>query len=211
MAATHDIMIDTRVEMAARHRRVGLICVSIVAGMIGAAYAAVPLYRLFCQATGFNGTTMVAAAPSTSVLDRTVSVRFDANIRAGLPWKFEPVQRTVDVKLGENALVFYRATNNSNRPVTGSALFNVSPELAGQYFNKIECFCFKEQTLQPGESIEMPVSFFVDAAYDRDADIGHIGQITLSYSFFPVEPKAGGVAQNAPSLAPSSGGTGKGG
>lgn len=186
--------LDPNASLTARHRRVGMICASIVAAMVGASYAAVPLYRLFCQATGFNGTTMVAAAPSTHVVDRVVSVRFDANTRSGLPWKFEPVQRTVDVKLGENALIFYRATNTSDRPVTGTAQFNVSPELAGQYFNKIECFCFKEQTLQPGESIEMPVSFFVDAAYDRDADIGHISEITLSYSFFPVATKAAGVA-----------------
>lgn len=207
MTAAH-ASLDADAALAARHRRVGIICASIVAGMAGASYAAVPLYRLFCQATGFNGTTMVAAAPSTVVLDRTVSVRFDANTRSGLPWTFEPVQRTVDVKLGENALVFYRATNTSDRPVTGTALFNVSPELAGQYFNKIECFCFKEQTLQPGESIEMPVSFFVDAAYDRDADIGHISQITLSYSFFPAEPnKAAGVAAGAPPAAAA----GKGG
>ncbi len=198
--------LDPHAALAARHRRVGIICTSIVAAMVGASYAAVPLYRLFCQATGFNGTTMVAAAPSTSVLDRTISVRFDANTRSGLPWKFEPVQRTVDVKLGENALIFYRATNTSDRPMTGTALFNVSPELAGQYFNKIECFCFKEQTLQPGESVEMPVSFFVDAAYDRDADIGHISQITLSYSFFPADPKAAGVAQTAPSAAVGKGG-----
>lgn len=206
MTVAHDSL-DAHTALAARHRRVGLICASIVVGMAGASYAAVPLYRLFCQVTGFNGTTMVAAAPSTSVIDRTVSVRFDANTRSGLPWTFEPVQRTVDVKLGENALVFYRATNTSDRPVTGTALFNVSPELAGQYFNKIECFCFKEQTLQPGESIEMPVSFFVDAAYDRDADIGHISQITLSYSFFPATPAATGVAGAAPAGAAA----GKGG
>lgn len=214
MAATPSSAIGTaghpgEAAMAARHRRVGLVCASVAVGMVGAAYAAVPLYRLFCQATGFGGTTMVAAAPSTTVLDRTVNVGFDANTRAGLKWTFEPVQRSVDVKLGENALVFYRATNNSDRPLTGTALFNVSPEQAGQYFNKIECFCFKEQTLQPGESVEMPVSFFVDAAYDHDRDIGHMGQITLSYSFFPVAAApVAGVAQNAPPGQPAAAGKG---
>jgi cytochrome c oxidase assembly protein subunit 11 len=174
--------------------------------MGGGAYAAVPLYRLFCQVTGFGGTTMVAAKPSTAVADRVVSVRFDANTR-GLKWSFAPVQRTVDVKLGENTLAFYRATNTSDRPLTGTATFNVTPELAGQYFNKIECFCFKEQTLQPGESIDMPVSFFVDAAYDRDRDVGHMGEITLSYSFFPVARSEGAQKSSdaGPAAAPRSG------
>ena len=195
---------DAAAVLAARHRRVGLVCASIAAGMVGASYAAVPLYRLFCQVTGFGGTTMVAKAPSQAVLERKVTVRFDANTRNGLPWTFEPVERTVEVKLGENALAFYKATNTSDRPVKGSAVFNVSPELAGQYFNKIECFCFKEQTLAPGESIEMPVSFFVDPAYDKDRDIGHIGEITLSYSFFPVTSPAAAV--QAPAQGAGGGG-----
>ncbi len=183
-----------------RHRKVGLICASVAFGMLGAAYAAVPLYRLFCQVTGFNGTTMVAAKPSTTVLERTVTVRFDANTR-NLPWQFEPAQRTVDVKIGDNTLAFYRATNTSDQPITGSATFNVTPELAGQYFNKIECFCFKEQTLQPGETVEMPVSFFVDAAFASDRDIGHMSTITLSYTFYPVAAPAKGLAESKPAGA----------
>lgn len=187
--------------MAARHRRVGLICASLAVSMLGAAYAAVPLYRLFCQVTGFGGTTMVAKKRSETVLDRTMTIRFDANTRGGLPWQFEPMQRTIQVKLGENTLAFYRATNNSDKPVKGSALFNVSPDLAGQYLNKIECFCFKEQLLQPGETVEMPVSFFVDPAYAKDTDIGHMSTITLSYSFYPVAPGVPGIAESAPAAA----------
>lgn len=184
--------------MARRHRRVGLICASVAVGMVGAAYAAVPLYQMFCRATGFGGTTMVAIKPSTRSVDQTVTVRFDANTRSGLPWAFAPEQRKMDVRLGENALAFYRATNTSDKPVRGMATFNVTPELAGQYFNKIECFCFKEQLLQPGESVEMPVSFYVDPAFADNPDIGHMSQITLSYSFYPVAEPVGGVAQTVP-------------
>ena len=198
--------------LSRRHRKVGIICASIAATMVGASFAAVPLYRLFCQVTGFGGTTMVASKPSTTVLERQVTVRFDANTRGNLGWRFEPVQTTVDVKLGDNALAFYRATNISDRPVTGTAVFNVTPELAGQYFNKIECFCFKEQTLQPGESIDMPVSFFVDAAYDRDRDVGHMGEITLSYSFYPVgKPDGKQTSSDAGARAPQADGRGAGG
>src|SRR5690606_16832131 len=164
--------------------------------MLGLSYAAVPLYAMFCQVTGFAGTTQRAERPSDTVLDRAVTIRFDSNVAQGLGWTFEPVQRKVDVKIGENALAFYRAENTSGRPVTGTATFNVTPEIAGSYFNKIECFCFQEQRLEPGESVDMPVSFFVDPAILEDETASHLTQITLSYTFYPVEEsKAAAVSQ----------------
>jgi cytochrome c oxidase assembly protein subunit 11 len=192
--------------IAMRHRRVGLCCAAVAAAMVGLAYAAVPLYRLFCQATGYGGTTQKVSQPSDIVLGRTVTVRFDANVGRGLAWTFEPVEHKVDVKLGETTLALYRATNTSGRPVTGMATFNVTPEVAGIYFNKLECFCFKEQHLEPGQSVDMPVSFFVDPAIVNDKDAGKVSQITLSYTFYPVdEPKAGQLGPPG-----AGGGTGKG-
>ncbi len=167
--------------------KVALLCVAGAVGMAGMAYAAVPLYQMFCQVTGFGGTTQRAIKPSDTVLDRIVRVRFDANVSPKLGWAFEPVQRTVDAHIGENMLVFYRATNTTDRKITGTATFNVSPDAAGLYFSKIECFCFKEQTLEPGQSIEMPVSFFVDSALVTDPESSRIKEITLSYTFYPVE------------------------
>jgi len=166
-------------------RTVVLACIAAVAAMGALSYAAVPLYRMFCQMTGFGGTTQKAEKAPDVVLDRVVTVRFDANVTPGMPWNFEPDQRTMRVKVGESVLAFYKASNNSDKAVTGAASFNVSPDIAGSYFSKIECFCFKEQTLGPGETVEMPVSFFVDPkiAEDRDADGVH--EITLSYTFYP--------------------------
>ena len=120
--------------------------------MVGAAYASVPLYRLFCQVTGFDGTPRIATKPSATVLDKTVTIRFDGNVTPGLPWHFEPVQNTMEVKIGENNLAFFRATNTSDQPVRGTAIYNVFPEIAAVYFNKLQCFCFTEQLLQPGET-----------------------------------------------------------
>jgi cytochrome c oxidase assembly protein subunit 11 len=180
-----------------RHRRVALWCAGLVLAMVGAAYAAVPLYRLFCQATGFDGTPRVAAAPSQTVLDRTITIRFDANVAPDLPWSFAPVETTTKVKIGENALAFYRATNTSNRPTWGMATFNVYPERAAVFFNKVQCFCFTEQLLKPGESVEMPVSFFVDPQIVDDKDARGISHITLSYTFYPAAPPKAGVAGGA--------------
>ena len=175
--------------------KVALMCVAGVVAMVGMAYAAVPLYQMFCQVTGFGGTTQRAIMPSDTVLDRIVTVRFDANVSPKLSWVFEPVQRTVDAHIGENMLVFYRATNTSDRKITGTASFNVAPDSAGLYFSKIDCFCFKEQTLEPGQTIEMPVSFFVDPAIVKDPESSRIKEITLSYTFYPVEgEKAAGQA-----------------
>jgi len=171
-----------------RHRAVATWCAVLVATMVGLAYASVPLYRLFCQVTGFDGTPRVAAAPSATVLDHTVTIRFDANVAPDLPWRFEPEQTTTKVKLGESTLAFYRATNTSDHPVWGMATFNVFPEQAAPFFNKLQCFCFTEQLLQPGESVAMPVSFFVDPQILADKDAFWVEHITLSYTFYPAAP-----------------------
>jgi cytochrome c oxidase assembly protein subunit 11 len=177
-----------------RHRAVAVWCAVLVTAMVGAAYAAVPLYRLFCQVTGFDGTPRVATKPSDRVLDKIMTIRFDANVAPGLPWRFEPVQTTTNVKIGENALAFYRATNTSDRPVWGMATYNVFPEQVAPFFNKLQCFCFTEQLLQPGESVEMPVSFFVDPQITSDKDAHAVTHVTLSYTFYPVAAPKAGVA-----------------
>lgn len=188
--------------LAQSHRRVAMSLAGLVVVMVGMAYAAVPLYRMFCQVTGFGGTPQIAAKGSSHVVDRTIVVRFDANVSTALPWEFQPKQRTVEVKLGENVLAYYSATNRSSRITTGSAAFNVAPESAGAYFNKVECFCFTEQTLKPGETVDMPVSFFVDPSILQDPDAGKLSEITLSYTFYPVdEPKVGAAA--APAATPA--------
>ena len=181
-------------EMERRNRKVGTIAACVAVGMLGMAYAAVPLYQMFCQATGFAGTTQRVTKPSEVVLDRSITIRFDANVM-GLAWEFEPVVRTMRVKIGENALAFYRATNTSDRVLTGAASFNVSPDVTGGFFNKLACFCFTEQRLEPGQTIEMPVSFYVDPAIMADKDGSRVGEITLSYTFYPVDkPKQAAVA-----------------
>jgi cytochrome c oxidase assembly protein subunit 11 len=180
-----------------RHRAVAVWCAVVVAAMVGAAYAAVPLYRLFCETTGFDGTPRIASKPSDTVLDKMVTIRFDANVAPGLPWRFEPVQTTTKVKVGETTLAFYRATNTSDRPVWGMATFNVFPEQVAPFFNKLQCFCFTEQLLQPGESVEMPVSFFVDPQMVADKDAFWVEHITLSYTFYPATAPKSGVAGKA--------------
>jgi cytochrome c oxidase assembly protein subunit 11 len=172
-----------------RHRRLAIWCAALVVAMVGAAYAAVPLYRLFCQVTGFDGTPRIATKASTTVLDRTVTIRFDGNVTPGLPWVFEPVQNTMEVKIGENNLAFFRATNTSDKPVRGTAIYNVFPEIAAVYFNKLQCFCFTEQLLQPGETMEFPVSFFVDPQIVNDRDARKVTTIALSYTFNPMPPQ----------------------
>lgn len=183
----------------ARNRRVAIACAAFAVGMVGLAYASVPLYRLFCQLTGFAGTTQRVDRPSSTVLDRVINVRFDANVGPGLAWEFRPVVATMDVKIGENALAVYKVTNRSNKPLVGSATFNVTPDQVGAFFNKIECFCFTEQRLEPGESVEMPVSFYVDPAIVDDPDGAKVRNITLSYTFYPVDkPKAPKSAGTTP-------------
>lgn len=173
-----------------RHARVGLVLSLVAAGMLGLAFAAVPLYRLMCQVTGYAGTVQRAKAGSTSVSDRVVTIRFDANVANGLSWQFQPEKKTIDVKLGENTLAFFRATNTASTPLSGVATFNVTPEIAGGYFSKVQCFCFDQQTLKAGETVEMPVSFFVDPALLDEPGGADINEITLSYTFYPSEAPA---------------------
>jgi len=171
-------------ESGSRHGVRALSLAGLVAGMVGLSFAAVPLYRMFCQATAYDGTPRRAAAAPGQVLDRTIRIRFDGNVDASLPWTFAPVQHTMDVKIGETALAFFKATNKAKTPVTGRAIFNVSPENAGLYFTKIQCFCFNKQTLAAGASVEMPVTFFVDPKIVEDENTKDISEITLSYTFY---------------------------
>lgn len=171
--------------LAERNARTGLKMALLALAMVGLAFASVPLYRIFCQVTGFGGAT-VRAAEAPGAVSGEIGVRFDANIDPALPWKFEPAER-VRVHPGQRTVVNYRATNLTARTTTGRAIFNVTPLQAGAYFSKIECFCFTEQTLKPGESVLMPVTFFVDPAIRDDQATDHIDEITLSYKFYPVE------------------------
>jgi cytochrome c oxidase assembly protein subunit 11 len=180
--------------MSARNRRVAVICAFVGAGMLGLAYASVPLYQLFCQVTGFGGTTQRAERPASTILERTMTVRFDANIGDGLPWDFAPVSEPQTMQIGENGLAFYRVTNRSDRPIVGTATYNVTPEQAGVFFNKLACFCFTEQRLEPGESLDMPVSYFIDPEIVKDADATRINTITLSYTFYEVKKPATAAA-----------------
>jgi cytochrome c oxidase assembly protein subunit 11 len=171
-------------------------CAVFVAAMVGMAFAAVPFYRMFCQITGLAGTTQRADAPPEAALARDVSVRFDANVGNGLGWSFRPLTRSVEIKVGEVGEAVFVAENRTGQRTTGTAVFNVTPLEAGAYFNKIACFCFDEQTLEPGQRLEMPVTFFVDPAIAKDTDMDSVRTITLSYTFYPVasagEKPAGG-------------------
>ncbi|QQO24432.1 cytochrome c oxidase assembly protein [Bradyrhizobium diazoefficiens] len=167
---------------------VASICGGVVALMVGASYAAVPFYNWFCRATGFNGTTQVAtAAPAAGPIARKISVRFDSNVAPGLPWKFEPEQNEIEVNIGQVATVFYTVTNQAARTTKGQAAYNVAPLTVGSYFQKINCFCFTEQTMAPGEKREMPVVFYVDPSIASDHDNDGLSTITLSYTFYPVK------------------------
>jgi cytochrome c oxidase assembly protein subunit 11 len=172
--------------VAQKNARTALWMALIVAAMIGLAFASPVLYRTFCSITGFGGTPLRAERAPGAVAGQ-VSVRFDANVHPGLPWRFEPEQTTVNVAPGAQTRIFYRAQNLSARAITGQAAYNVSPDQVGKYFKKIQCFCFNEQTLQPGQTVDMPVLFFVDPAIKKDPDTKDIDQITLSYTFYPVE------------------------
>ena len=175
---------------AAKNVRLAIVCGVIFCGMVGAAFAAVPLYRAFCQATGFAGTVRRAYAPPAAVSARTVEVDFNTNVR-GLAWDFEPNAPSQVAHLGESKLAFFKVTNTSDQPLTGRAVYNVSPDGAGPFFSKLECFCFKNQTLAPHQSAEFPVVYYVDPRFGTDDDTREIKVITLSYTFFPA-PRAKG-------------------
>jgi cytochrome c oxidase assembly protein subunit 11 len=181
---------------AKRNARTALVLAGVFAGMVGLSFAAVPLYRLFCQVTGFGGTTQIAEV-APEALERTIKVRFNADRSPELPWAFKPKQVEVEVKLGERAMAYYTAENLSDEPVSGTATFNVTPLKAGKYFSKIACFCFTEQTLQPGERVDMPVDYFVDPAILDDPNMADVGTITLSYTFFPMPDAQSGRSVDA--------------
>ncbi len=180
-----------------RDAMVAAICGFVVVAMVGAAYAAVPFYNWFCRATGFNGTTQVATSiPNAKPLARTIAIRFDSNVAGGLPWKFEPEKTQIQVHIGEVTTVYYTVTNESARETTGQAAYNVAPLTVGSYFEKINCFCFTEQTMKPGEKREMAVVFYVDPSIVKDHDNDTLNTITLSYTFYPVrDPAPQPVAQ----------------
>ena len=164
-------------------KRTAVQLVGVVVTMASLSFAAVPFYDWFCRVTGFGGTTSVAETGSDVILDQTVKVRFDASLEQGMPWTFKPVERSVEIRIGETGLAFYEAHNPTDRPVAGTASFNVYPYAAGGYFTKIECFCFTEQVLQPGETVLMPVSYFVDPAMVDDPEGQFVHEIVLSYTF----------------------------
>ncbi len=171
--------------VAAQNRKTALIAAGAVAAMLGLSYAAVPIYRAFCQITGWGGTTSRAAKAADVVLDRKITIRFDATTDPALPWRFEPEQPSQTLKIGEAGLAFYEAANLTGAPVTGRATFNVSPAKAGRYFKKIECFCFTEQTLGAGEIQSMPVTYFIDPKIADDETLDDVQTITLAYTFYP--------------------------
>ena len=180
------------------NRVVAAVCLSFFAAMLGMAYAAVPLYDLFCRVTGYGGTTQRVTQYSQTVLDRPITVRFDANVAGGLPWDFRPVARDVTMRIGETTQVSYEARNVFSRPTSGRASFNVTPQLAGAYFMKVECFCFTDTELAPGETMDMPVVFYVDPAIVDDRNLDDVTTITLSYTFFPAPDQSlAGVRQTS--------------
>lgn len=176
-----------RSSLARRNARTGLVILAVMALMGALSFAAVPFYDLFCRVTGFGGTTQVAESLPDEVLDRVVTIKFSANTDLRLPWIFKPEQREVDVRLGQKGLVSFYAKNRADTPVTGTAVYNVTPLKAGKYFNKVQCFCFGEQMLQPGHEVSMPVMFFVDPAMNDDPNMEDVKTITLSYTFFRAE------------------------
>ena len=180
---------ETTSRLGKAKRRTALISAVVVLGMTGAAFAAVPLYKRFCQLTGFDGTVRQAEAAPTQVLDRKLLIRFDANVR-GVPWAFAPDQTSQTLRIGKTGLAFFHVKNQSDKPFTAHAAYNVVPESAAKYFEKLQCFCFTDQTLQPGQSADFPVVYFVDPKYVSDPDVKNEPEITLSYTFFPVATSA---------------------
>ena len=171
---------------ARRNALIPALVVGVFCAMVGLTYASVPLYRAFCEATGFGGTTQVAKLAPSSQGARTINVSFDGNVGPGLPWTFEPEVQQITLRTGETATVYYKVRNNAGRPTTGRAEYNVSPPVVGAYFDKIACFCFSEQTIEANATVEMPVVFFLDPALEKDKTLAAIDAVTLSYTFYPV-------------------------
>jgi cytochrome c oxidase assembly protein subunit 11 len=192
---------DRQKLLARRNRRVGAAVATVVVGMVGVSFAAVPLYDLFCRVTGYNGTPMIGSARPAAAGEQTVTIRFNANTQPNLPWRFEPAQPALQLRVGEEALGFYRARNLSDRPATGISTYNVTPEVVGRYFHKTACFCFEEQTLTPGQEVDMPLAFWVDPRIAEDPNTRGIRTITVSYTFFRSlndADRAGAVANAGP-------------
>ena len=183
-----------------KNKKTAMIVASVVAGMVALSFAAVPAYQAFCQVTGWGGTTQRAEAEADRTLAREITVRFDGTVSQGLSWRFKPEQVSQTLRIGETGLAFYEAENLSSKPVSGRATFNVSPAKAGIYFQKIECFCFTEQTLQPGEKVSMPVTYFVDPGLADDKNLDEVQTITLAYTFFPWDDVIG---DDAPAVDPA--------
>ncbi|MBL4908206.1 MAG: cytochrome c oxidase assembly protein [Sneathiella sp.] len=180
--------------------RLAFALVGVVVGMLGLAYASVPLYDLFCRVTGYGGTTQQADVAPDTILDREMTIEFDSNTGKNMPWRFKPVKKSVTLKVGETGIAFYEAYNPTDRTITGTAAFNVTPQKVGQYFTKIDCFCFTEQTLKPGERVDMPVTFFVDPEIDQDPNAKEVETITLSYTFFVLDDEDDNAEQNISSI-----------
>ncbi|OUR77717.1 cytochrome c oxidase assembly protein [Alphaproteobacteria bacterium 46_93_T64] len=171
-------------DASRKSKRLGIGLALVAVGMVGLSFASVPLYDLFCRVTGYGGTTQRAETASDEILDRKITIDFDANTGRNMPWKFKAVERKISIKIGQTGIAYYEAFNPTDKVITGTAAFNVSPQKVGQYFTKIDCFCFTEQTLQPGERVDMPVTFYVDPEIDRDINTREVETITLSYTFF---------------------------
>jgi cytochrome c oxidase assembly protein subunit 11 len=183
--------------LSRRHLTVAFLSGGLVAAMVGLSFAAVPFYSWFCRTTGYGGTTQVAKAPPTQTIDRVMKVRFDSNVAAGLPWRFEPERRTIDVKIGQVVTVYYKVTNEAARVTAGQAGYNVSPPTTGRYFEEVNCFCFTQQTMQPGETRDMAVVFYVDPKLVQDSEQDHTDLITLSYTFYPIKVPDQAAAESA--------------
>ncbi len=178
---------DIHAEMSRKNARTGLMVLGVILAMAGLSYASVPLYDAFCRVTGFGGTTQTAESLPDTVLDRVVTIKFNADTHRDLPWYFKPQMREIDVQLGQKGVTAFTARNKTNKPVTGTAIYNVTPLKVGKYFHKVQCFCFDEQTLAANEEVSMPVLFFVDPKMAEDPNMDDVKTITLSYSFFKAE------------------------
>lgn len=197
----------TSPKRANKNGRLALILAGVVVGMVGLSFASVPLYNIFCRVTGFGGTTQIADKDSATVLDRMVTVRFDASVQPDLNWSFKPEQKAIRLKVGETQLAFYEAVNLGDEPVVANAVFNVTPDKAGLYFDKIDCFCFTEQVLQPGERADMPVSFYIDPEMDQDVKMDGVTTITLSYTFYKAQDQSAAKAARDQAAAGTPGST----